>query len=204
MLRTLFIELFDLLLPPRATERVVRQLTLNELNGLGSNSLGDEGLPYHDPRITALIWELKYYGTARARALAGEYLGELLLAAAAEELGTPLLIPVPMHASRRRERGHNQTELLCKAALPYLNGAVEYAPKALARIVHTKTQQGLPKAERLNNVKNSMEADPELALGRACIVVDDVTTTGATLAEAKRALRACGARAVHTIALARS
>ncbi len=200
VLRAAFTAIFDTLIPPRKTERVVRALTLPQLQRLG----GEEPLPYHDPRVQALVWELKYYGTARSVALAGAYLGEGLLAAAAEELGTPLLIPIPMHAARRRERGHNQTEVLCRAALPALEGAVEYAPKALKRVVDTPTQQGLPKAERLKNVRDSMEADTAAVRGRACIVVDDVITTGATLKEAKRALREAGARAVHCIALARS
>jgi ComF family protein len=195
-----FSYLLDTLLPPRPTERVVRALTLAELRGLG----GEDGLPYHDPRVTALIWELKYYGTRRSSSLAGEYLSETLLAAASEELGVPLLVPIPMHKHRRRERGHNQTEVLCRSALPHLGGALRYSPQALARTVHTKTQQGLPRQERLKNVRGSMSADPALVEGRACIVVDDVTTTGATLAEAKRALKVAGARAVHTVALARS
>ncbi len=163
-------------------------------------------MPYHDPRVTALVWELKYHGTRRSAALAGEYMAEILLAAASEELGVPLLIPVPMHAARRRERGHNQTELLCVAALRHLGDTFEYAPKALVRTLYTKTQQGLPRAERLNNIKNSMAAGPGAGriAGRVCIVVDDVTTTGATLEEAQRALRQAGARAVHCIALARS
>src|SRR3989344_3164618 len=67
-----------LLLPPRSTERVVRNLTLRELQSLG----GEEPLPYRDPRVTALVWECKYYGTARAAALAGAYLSEQLLAVA--------------------------------------------------------------------------------------------------------------------------
>ncbi len=194
-------DFIDLILPPRPTERLLRNLTLQELQNLG----GEEPLPYHDPRVTALIWELKYYGTARSASLAGEYLSEVLLAVCAEELGVPLLIPVPMHAVRRRERGHNQTEVLCRSALPHLGNAVQYAPKILLRTVHTKTQQGLPKQERLRNVKNSMRVfDPEVVRDRVCVVVDDVTTTGATLEEAKRALRAAGARVVHLVALARS
>jgi len=203
----LFLYIVDLLLPPRRTELLVRELSLDELRRLG----GEEPLPYHDPRVTALIWELKYYGTRRAAALAGEHLSEVLLAIAAEELGAPLLVPVPMHAARRRERGHNQTELLCghvMLALRSLGGegpVLEYKPNALTRPVNTKTQQGLPRAERLKNIKNSMRVfDAEIVRGRVCIVVDDVTTTGATLAEAKRALRAAGARTVHLIALARS
>jgi len=197
--------LLDLIVPPRPTERVVRSLTIETLLSLG----GEEPLPYHEPRVTALVWELKYHGTGRSAALAGGYLSETLLAAASEELGVPLLVPVPMHAARRRERGHNQTELLCKAAMDFFSGSfavLEYVPKALVRIVNTKTQQGLPRAERLKNIRNSMAAGPDggRIAGRVCIVVDDVTTTGATFEEAKRALTAAGARAVHCIALARS
>jgi ComF family protein len=200
VLRAAITTFFDLLIPPRPTERVVRALTVEELHALG----GEESLPYHDPRVTALIWELKYYGSAQAATLSGSYLGEQLLALAAEELGVPLLIPIPMHPNRRHERGHNHTEALCKATLPFAAGALEYAGTVLRRVVDTPTQQGLPKAERLRNVQGSMTADPHTVSGRACIVVDDVTTTGATLAEAKRALLLSGARVVHTIALARS
>lgn len=192
--------LISLIIPPRPSERVVRATSLGQLRSLDT----EEGLPYHDPRVTALVWELKYYANRRAATLAGEVLAERLLAVASEELGAPLVIPVPMHAARRRERGHNQTEVLCKAALPHLGKAVEYAPKALVRERATPTQQGLPRHVRLKNIKGSMRADARLVGGRACIVVDDVSTTGATLAEAKRALRLCGARAVHTITLARS
>ena len=209
MLRNFFADILDIILPPRPTERVVSSLNPDILQSLG----GEEPLPYHDPRVTALVWELKYHSTRRSSELAGAYLSEILLAAASEELGVPLLVPVPMHAARRRERGHNQTELLCKAALFALRSSqsevgpvLEYAPKVLVRTIHTKTQQGLPRAERLKNIKNSMTSGPdaEKIKGRVCIVVDDVTTTGATLAEAKRALRVAGARAVHCIALARS
>lgn len=197
----MFSALIDFIIPPRASERVVRALTLLQLQGIDH----EDGLSYHDPRVTSLVWELKYYANRRAAALAGVLLAEKILAVAAEELGTPLLIPVPMHAARRRERGHNQTELLCKAAIAHLHGSVEYASRALERTRATATQQGLPRHIRLKNIKHSMCAtQPALIEGRACIVIDDVATTGATFEEAKRALRQSGARVVHTIALARS
>jgi ComF family protein len=192
--------LIDLLVPPRASEVLLRALTLEDLRALET----PEGLPYDDERVRALVWELKYYGTRKSASLAGEYLYEAALAAAAEELGMPLLVPVPMHAARQRTRGHNQTELLCEALISHLSGSVEYAPRALTRVLDTPTQQGLPKAVRLRNVKKSMLAEPDIVAGRSCIVIDDVTTTGATFAEAKRALLRAGARAVHCIALAKS
>ena len=201
MVRALITGIFDLLVPPRRTEQLVRSLSLEMLQLLNT----PEGLPYHDPRVTALVWELKYYANKKAAVLAGEVLAEVLLALAGEELGRPLLIPIPMHAARRKERGHNQTEMLCTAAVRGLSDVFEYVPTALTRIQNTPPQQGLERTKRLKNVKNAMVVeDPDRVAGRVCVVVDDVATTGATLKEARRALRLAGARRVHLISLAYS
>ena len=196
MVRAIFGALLDIFIPPRRSERLLKNVALEELFALQT----EKGLPYHDPRVTALVWELKYYANARAAALAGELLAPQVVELAAEEVGTPLLVPVPMHPARLKERGHNQTELLCKAVLAHV--PLKYAPNALARVVDTSKQQGLERHRRLQNVKNSMQA--EGVEGRVCIVLDDVTTTGATLAEAERALKKAGAGVVHTLALAYS
>ncbi len=200
-LSSLISSCIDALIPPRRGERAISTLTVEELGYLRA----EDGLPYHHKTVSMLIWELKYNRNRHALAVAGEFLAEDLLGIAQEELGRPLLIPVPMHKARRRERGHNQTELLCEAALKFLDGAYEYAPHALERAQLTEPQQKLARNKRLHNVKNSMEAaDAEKIKGRVCVVVDDVATTGATLAEAARALRKAGAHRVHTVALARS
>lgn len=200
MLWRLVASLVDLLVPPRRAERRVKDLTLDDLYMLSTQ----DGLPYRNPTVRDLVWEIKYYGSGRAAKLAGEYLADDLLAIAAEELGTPLLVPVPMHRSRRKERGHNQTEVLCEAALLHLHNAYEYRKGVLERVVDAPHQQGLQRSKRLQNVEQSMIAHPEPVEGRVCVVVDDVATTGATLAEAKRALLAAGARRIHCVALARS
>ncbi len=204
MLRELATILLDALAPPRASERLVRSLDAATLLALETN----DGLPYHDPRAMALVWEIKYYANARALTLAGELLYERVLDAAAEEVGRPLLLPVPMHPARRRERGHNSTELLCGAVLRTLraHGApagVDYDAGALARVRNVPQQQGLARHKRLANMNGCMQAEARVR-GRACVVVDDVTTTGATFAEARRALVAAGARSIHCIALAQS
>lgn len=219
--------LFDLVALPRPTERAVRTLTIERLRALALQSpQGEGGLPYHAPEVRTLVWELKYHANARAAALAGTCLGERLLAEAAEHIGTPLLIPVPMYPARRRERGFNQTEVLCEAALRALGAGkvadmnaessrvneaafpaeiFDYAPNILERIKNTTPQQGLMKHKRLRNVKNSMRVkDPARVSGRVCIVVDDVSTTGATLRESARALRRAGASSVVGVALAHS
>ncbi|HVZ75824.1 MAG TPA: phosphoribosyltransferase family protein [Candidatus Paceibacterota bacterium] len=200
MISSLFSHLLRAIIPMRRTEALVDALTTADLERLRAS----DGLPYRNTSVCALIWELKYNKNPQALALAGEFIAEELLGIAAEEIGTPLLIPVPMHAKRRRERGHNQTESLCKAALAHLGTTYEYAPEALARMRETVRQQGLPRRKRLTNVERSMEViDAEKVRGRVCIVVDDVSTTGATLAEAARALRKAKARRVYTVALAR-
>ena len=218
-----------LLFRTRPSEALVETLTAADLARLARY---DGTLPYTDKRVRALVWEVKYYKDSRASKLAGEYVAQLLLAEASDMVGAPLLIPMPMHPKRRRERGHNQTEVLCESALRSLGiekssikkvlGSPSaafrqpsgqtifaptffYAPDVLQRTRHTKPQQGLERHDRLKNLKDSMQvADPAKIKGRVCIVVDDVSTTGASFAEAKRALRAAGAAEVRCIALAQS
>jgi competence protein ComFC len=192
----------SLLFQVRPSEKITEGLTVQ---GLQSIARYDGTLPYTDKRVRALVWEVKYYAHSRAAQVAGEYLADVLLAECAEVLGKPVLIPMPMHNNRRRERGHNQTEVLCLAALPYTQNSFDYEPNIVKRVRHTAPQQGLERHERLHNVKNSMEVVLGSGLaGRVCLVVDDVTTTGASFAEAKRALKAAGAREVLCVALAQS
>lgn len=189
--------------PARPTEYEIEALTIEQLHLLARY---DGTLPYHERAVRALVWELKYRASAHAQELAGAYLADILTAEAEDTIGTLLLVPVPMYAARRKARGHNQTELLCESALKFLGaGSFDYRPKLLQRVVDTKTQQGLERHERLTNVKGSMlvQNTAEVA-GRVCVVVDDVSTTGATFAEAKRALKAAGASEVRCIALAQS
>lgn len=186
----------------RPTEALTHALTLQDLEKL---SRYDGTLPYADPKVRALVWEVKYYKDSHAAKIAGEYVAQLLMAEAADIVGTPLLLPMPMHPKRRRERGHNQTEVLCEAALPFFGGGFAYAPELLQRTRHTVPQQGLERHSRLKNLQNTMAVtDPAKVKGRVCIVIDDVTTTGASFAEAKRALKEAGAAEVRCIALAQS
>lgn len=197
--------LLDFIAPPRQTQALVRTVSLKTLQTLALRGTQKGILPYHDERVRALVWEVKYYANKKAVALAAEILHENLLSIAAEHVGTPLLIPVPMHTARKRARGHNQAETICKATLPLLAGSFDYTPCVLVRTTQTHSQQGLERQQRLTNVRHSMEVlEPEKVRGRVCIVVDDVCTTGATFVEAARALNAAGARYIDCIALAQS
>jgi predicted amidophosphoribosyltransferase len=83
-----------------------------------------------------------------------------------------------------------------------ISNFVEYAPKALARIKDTPSQtKQHSKAERIQNLRGVFRAD-RIVSGRSIILVDDVVTTGATLSEAKRALRKAGAKRISCYALA--
>lgn len=204
----------DLIVPPRPTEQAVRGLVPADLHGILRVENG--ALPYADPRVRALVWEVKYYANPKAATLCGEILAEVLMAVAGDIIGRAVLVPIPIHTTRRKERGHNQTELLAKAALRILESnhkislqdfvsPFDYMPHVLLRTVHTHQQQGLPKQRRLSNVAHSMEViHSDKIVGRVCIVLDDVSTTGATFMEAERALKRAGAAEVICVALAQS
>lgn len=99
----------------------------------------------------------------------------------------PLLLPVPLHPARRRERGYNQAGLLAGAVASRLGLRTE--PRALARTRNTKRQSDLGPAERGDNVLGAFRlASPRLVEGADIVLVDDLVTTGATVRACLEAL----------------
>ena len=114
------------------------------------------------------------------------------------------VVPVPLHPRRQRQRGYNQSALLARelaAALqiPLLDGV-------LRRVKATAPQVDLDAEQRRINVQDAFRCQAGSMAGRAVLLVDDVCTTGATLASACRALKEAGASSVlaYTLARARS
>jgi ComF family protein len=114
--------------------------------------------------------------------------------------GIGAVVPVPLARDREWERGFNQAALLAERIAKRLDVPVRTG--WLARQRATKPQSDLPAAERSANVRGAFRAAPAVA-DRHILLVDDVLTTGATLAECARALRAAGARRIGALTVAR-
>ena len=111
------------------------------------------------------------------------------------------LVPVPLHPRRRRERGFNQAELLA-AALARGSG-LALSPAVLVRRKDTAAQAGLSSAARRRNVAGAFAVRQRTKVsGRTLVLVDDVTTTGATAAACVRALKQAGAVEVRLVTVA--
>ncbi|MEJ2108812.1 MAG: ComF family protein [Acidobacteriota bacterium] len=114
-----------------------------------------------------------------------------------------LILPVPLHAKRKRDRGYNQSELLAKILAARIGIPVD--AKILTRIRATVSQVGLSNLERRANVRKAFSClDPERVAGLRILLIDDVMTTGATAASASKALLKSGARRVSVLTLART
>lgn len=114
-----------------------------------------------------------------------------------------LLLPVPLHPTRLGERGHNQSALLARELARRCALALD--ERSLLRVIDTPTQTRLARAERLKNLRHAFQLAPSAALqGRHCVLVDDVMTTGATLATLARLLLDHGAARVDACVVART
>ena len=149
-----------------------------------------------------LIHRLKYGGTVHHRRPLGLLTAELLAPFAADR-APDLLVPVPLHVRRLRQRGFNQAVLLGEVL--GREWGVPLAREVLRRIRWTEPQVGLPAAERADNVRGAFAvADPIRVAGRRVMLVDDVCTTGSTLYECGRTLRKAGAAEVLAVTVARA
>lgn len=113
------------------------------------------------------------------------------------------IIAVPLHKSRLRERGFNQSQLLASHLGKKLSIAAN--PFILERIRPTLPQVGMKRAERLKNVRNAFALRRGASVaGKSVLLIDDVYTTGATVMECSRVLKKAGAKEVKVLTLARA
>jgi ComF family protein len=154
--------------------------------------------------VAAVVVErLKYNGCN----FYADFLAGMMAPVLKAEFGDPLpdvILPVPLHATRERERGYNQAALLA-SALGLEFGLPGVRMGALRRVRPTPSQTRLGKRERAENVRGAfaVRADSRLA-GLRVPLGDDVYTTGATLNECARTLAEAGAESVDCIAFART
>ena len=157
---------------------------------------------YRHAKVKRLIWEIKYKNNLALAKKVGPLLADHLQTEL-DEHGLwgeeVLLIPIPTSDTKRLARGYNHTESLAKEMSNFVSHN-----HILIKSHETESQkQAGSRAERLHNLENSMQVVGEPSLSdKVIVLVDDVMTTGATFAEARRALREAGAKKVLAIALA--
>ena len=148
---------------------------------------------YAGPMRRALA-AMKYSGASR--------LAPMLARAAMPSLrtllaisGPALLVPVPVHAERRRERGYNQAELIARA--------LGQSAPLLERLRPTTKQHRLDRAARLANLRGAFRVVAGASVPSVVVLVDDIITTTATLEACASVLREAGVEAVYGFAVAR-
>jgi ComF family protein len=162
----------------------------------------------YDSGLRELIHLLKYNQVRPAANVLGRMLAEaiedLLPLFAGSEV---LVVPVPLHSKKLRQRGFNQAELIARAALKVNSLGVGFQLNAglLERRRETKSQIGLSRHQRRENIRGAfLVAKPHEVAGREILIVDDVFTTGTTVSECARILRRAGASKVYVATVART
>jgi len=151
--------------------------------------------------VRDLIHRFKYGRQVHLRHLLARMLSEGFRDGRLGELRPEVIVPVPLHATRKREREFNQAELIAELAGLRLGLPVE---DCLRRIRYTLTQTNFHREERFANLDGAFALRPGFKMeGRVVALVDDVLTTGSTADACARVLRDAGASAVVVITVAR-
>ena len=152
--------------------------------------------------VREIIHEFKYGRRIHLRHLVAHWLQAALDDDRIHGNRFDIIVPVPLHPARLRERGFNQASSL--AALLSAQTSIPSKP-LLERIRYTPTQTTLDRSERMENLHNAFRLRKNADVrGLRMLLIDDVLTTGSTLSECARVLKRAGARSVHAATAARA
>jgi ComF family protein len=205
--------LLDALFPPRESELRVRNATYDALaSALSPTATNLHGhtavclLPYQQPIVQACIVEAKFHNNKKAFLLLSHILGDYLFEALSDTSALAntrtVLIPVPLSDKRYKERGYNQVEKVLRELTLSNEIDVRIDTTVLKRERDTAPQTTLPKHGRVENIRGAFSVRTHIDEDSTYLVIDDVTTTGATLTDALRALTSAGAKKVSAVTLA--
>ena len=152
----------------------------------------------YDDRLRDSIAAFKYRGRREYKRFYGEELS-LAFGVQAARWRPEVLIPVPLHPSRRRKRGYNQAELLARELGRSWHIPVETG--LLVRVEKTLPQKGLGGRERRRNMKTAFKIRPDHVKFKTILLIDDIYTTGSTMDAAARALKEKGAGKVYFLCI---
>lgn len=201
-------QILDTLFPPQERVKQVRKLKSDELDRLPAERSLEKGFisavcDYRQPAVRQVVKAAKYDGDRHPISLMAKLMKEEMLTLCEERrifADKIVITPVPLSAHRRREYGFNHSwRLACKIEQIDDNNTFS-AQKLLRKVRATPAQTSLSKKERLQNLADSFSAKPTNE--ELVIIIDDVTTTGATFAEAKRAIKQSSDTKVLALAFA--
>lgn len=155
----------------------------------------------YEGAVRTAIRRLKYSRVRLFATLAAQFVEASL---STRPLEADLVMPVPLSDRRQRERGYNQSELIARE-LAHLGVLPAPVTNALVRRRDTRPQVELQRAERLTNVQDAFDCRrPALVAGHRVLLIDDVSTTGATLEACAVPLIEAGAARVMALVVAKS
>lgn len=164
----------------------------------------------YDGPLRAAIHALKYDRIHPAARPLGVMLASAVAQLAAEAPAEMLVVPVPLHRSKSKQRGFNQARALARYAIDELRKShpawhLTLAPSTLMRLRSTESQAGLTPRQRRLNVRGAFDVSNRSAVkDRHILLVDDILTSGATARAATKSLIKAGAASVYVATLARA
>ncbi|MDP6387843.1 MAG: ComF family protein [Candidatus Pacebacteria bacterium] len=207
--------ILDFFLPKSQLDRAVNAVTADVLSKklLCGKEIENKSIyvlfDYRDEIIKHMIWSLKYRRNRQIAKVFAQMLNDFMVEELSDlniysNFNRPLLVPIPLSKRKFRKRGFNQTEILAKEIAAIGDNCFYTVDAGLfKKIKDTPNQTALEKKERLKNVIGAFEvSSKEKIKERNIILLDDVTTTGATLKEGRKVLLEAGAKNVLCVAVA--